>query len=228
MNILTPPRYCPPFIPMATVLKPAASGLWRVERFVMSVKDVKAQQAMATWSHNWGEVRDAEPGTYMRLVGPDNFRDGVVMSDVPMERRENREVVERAHGRVLIAGLGLGMILLPILLNPHVKYVTVVEKESDVCRMVEPQLMRWAKKHTDGRVKCQNKFHVVLANVHTYAKESTASWDVVYFDIWDSTDGRNYDETKVLWREFRGKFNRYPNGWMGAWRRADMKEKALA
>ncbi|MCV5648158.1 hypothetical protein OFN55_36090, partial [Escherichia coli] len=72
------------------------------------------------------------PGRYRRLS---NGWD-VVMSNTPMEIRTCQDFIERATGRVLINGLGLGMVLHAILQKDDVTHVTVIEKEQDVINLV--------------------------------------------------------------------------------------------
>ncbi len=64
--------------------------------------------------------------------------DEVVMTDSADERYSNLEVVRNAHGRVLLGGLGLGMILHPIAAKPQVTSVTVLEVNRDVIELVGP------------------------------------------------------------------------------------------
>ncbi|MCX7015855.1 MAG: hypothetical protein NTW86_25425 [Candidatus Sumerlaeota bacterium] len=59
--------------------------------------------------------RSGDPGLYcppgdcmLLTVGEE-----VMRSDTKMERDSNHAVVERAHGDVLVAGLGIGMIRIP-------------------------------------------------------------------------------------------------------------------
>jgi spermidine synthase len=60
------------------------------------------------------------------------------MADSEPEMRDHYEAVARARGRVLINGLGLGMVLSAILAKPDVEHVTVVEVEPDVIALVGP------------------------------------------------------------------------------------------
>lgn len=53
-----------------------------------------------------------QPGTYARLT--DKEAHACIMSNTQMEQVTNREFVKNAHGKVLIGGLGIGMILLAI------------------------------------------------------------------------------------------------------------------
>lgn len=61
-------------------------------------------------------------GVYRRL----SCDNEVVMSNTPMEIRTCEAFIERATGRILINGLGLGMVLHAILQKPDVTHVTVI------------------------------------------------------------------------------------------------------
>lgn len=62
------------------------------------------------------------PGRYVRLY----IGNSLMMSDTRMEVISNCHVVQEAHGRCLIAGLGIGLILFPILEKPEVSEVLVI------------------------------------------------------------------------------------------------------
>jgi len=96
----------------------------------------------------------------------------VVMSDFHYERATCVEVVERAHGDVLVAGLGLGMILRPILGKESVRSVTVIEKYQDVVDLVLPTL------------PASEKLTVLLDDIYTWKPPQGRHYDVIWFDIW--------------------------------------------
>jgi hypothetical protein len=66
---------------------------------------------------------------YVRLV---KKGEGVMMSDTPMERNTNYHILDKANGDVLIFGLGIGLIILPLLRKENVKSITVVELYQDL------------------------------------------------------------------------------------------------
>lgn len=146
-----------------------------------------------------------EPGKYARLhVGRE-----LMMTDTPMERRTNAEFVRRAHGRVLVAGLGLGMVLRAILKKPEVEHVTVLEKSADVVALVEPTLKRDA-----GRLT------IVTTDVHDWRPEKGAKWNVIYFDIWPDISTKNLPEMGRLQRRAASWIDRTdPDRWVGCWLR---------
>lgn len=137
----------------------------------------------------------------------------VIMSDTPMEQKTNTKVVEKAQGDVLIAGLGIGLILHPILQKPEVNSVVVLEKERDIINLVLPNLQRCAD------LPCAKKLSVVHADV--YSKDTTdllqgSFFDVIYFDIWNTVSSVNYPEMLKLDNLYRP-FRRTKKSWMGAW-----------
>lgn len=76
------------------------------------------------------------PGRYRRLS---NGWD-VVMSNTPDGDQNLRGFLERATGRVLINGLGLGMVLHAILQKEDVTHVTVIEKNRTLLTSLRPRL----------------------------------------------------------------------------------------
>ena len=150
------------------------------------------------------------PGKYARLiVGRE-----LMMTDTQMERRSNYEVVRRARGHVFIAGLGLGMILHPILNKPEVTHVTVVEKFGDVIRLVGPTLPH------------PEKVTFVEADALDYKPAKGTKFDVIYFDIWPSTSQDNLPDMTRLHRRFA--HFKAPGGWVDSWMKStltDMKRR---
>lgn len=109
------------FPEMAKIFKePVAQGIAKIEHHT-----VTEDESMMSGFHpgQW-----CPEGTYACL----RINGRLVMSDTRMEHTTNWEVVHEAKGHVLIAGLGLGMILHPILAKEEVLSVTVVEKYADV------------------------------------------------------------------------------------------------
>ena len=144
------------------------------------------------------------PGKYavLRVDGQ------VMMSDTRFERTTNRDVVVNAKGKVLIAGLGLGMILHPIAAKAGVKEILVVEKSRDVIKMISPTLPR--------------KVELECADVFDWSPLDR-KWDTIYFDIWSVITDDNLKEMTVLHRKFRKRLA--PGGWMGSWCRDFLREE---
>lgn len=174
--------------------------LTRGEATIDRVEISKTVAMMSALSHKPG-ITMVDPGTYVRL-----FVNGqVTMSNTRMERWSNREVVLRSNGRVLIAGLGIGMILAPILERDEVREVVVIEKSPDVIALVEP------------KYRCA-KLRVVEGDIEKWRPSAGETFDVIYFDIWPTIDTENLPQIASLHRRFARFLNRSNDkAWMGSW-----------
>ena len=218
------PRYCPPFLPMTELFPEELQvGDFQIGHQTLDEEFVKHEKMMSIFSHSYGETRDLEPGTYVELRqvfpqedGPDRYG-SVIMSDTPMERRTNRMFVDVAKGEVLIAGLGIGMVLWPLLQKEEVTGVTIIENEPDIIALVEPVFQPIAG-------KTRTELTVIEASIFDWPLPKGAMWDTIYFDIWADICGDNWSEMKKLNRRFSRRVN--IGGWKGAWRKGDMREQA--
>src|SRR6185369_8969082 len=96
-------------------------------------------------SRNWKPVTlPAARYTYLRFLTDKTLYSehpgAVVMEDTPFELRTHLGFVMRAHGRVLITGLGLGCVIRGLLENPKVEHVTCIENSKDVLKLVAPYM----------------------------------------------------------------------------------------
>lgn len=138
------------------------------------------------------------PGDYTSL-----HVDGVLMmSDTPMERRSNYGALHNARGDVLIAGMGMGVVLAPILLKPEVKSVTVIEKSQDVIDLVA------------HRMPNQEKLGIICADVLTWTPPKGRKWDYCWFDIWPDICLDNLEDMKLLHRRFARRVRWAQQSWM--------------
>jgi hypothetical protein len=128
--------------------------------------------------------RQTTPGTYTMLHEEGPYGGQVWMSDTDAERSDHFEayfqIRKERTKRVLLNGLGLGMVLKAALSFDHVEHVDVVEKDERVIRLVGPHYEK------DPRITI----------IHADAYEQMARWpkgtrwDVGWSDIWGdvSTD----------------------------------------
>jgi hypothetical protein len=116
--------------------------------------------------------RAVPPGTYTKLL-----RNGRLwMSDTPAEWYDNFEAfyrMQRHGGRVLVNGLGLGMIVKAALTLPNVEHIDVVEIDEDVINLVGPT-------YDDPRVTIHH------ADAYEQMKRwpRGSKWSVAWHDIW--------------------------------------------
>lgn len=132
----------------------------------------------------------------------------LMMTDTRMERRTNSEVVWKAKGNVLIAGLGLGMILHPILAKKEVESVTVIEKYADVIALIEPTVRH-------------KKLSIIEADIYDWKPAKGTKFDTIYFDIWAEQSTDCLEDMRKLHCRFRP--YKVTEGWMQSWRRDELK-----
>jgi hypothetical protein len=184
---------------------PAGSaGRWRVERFTVSEEAASIERMRAMFSGG----RGVPAGDYTRLM-----RGGqLVMSDTPDEIRDHRSPVREAKdrgGRVLIHGLGLGLVLRQMLALPNVTQVDVVEQSEDVIALVGPIYAG------DPRVTIHH------ADAYEMRWPKGARWSVAWHDIWDDICADNLEGMTKLHRRFARRVD-----WQGSWCRRECASNA--
>lgn len=190
------------FKPMFQIVPEGVEGNCNISHFAVNKEESRFTALRATFS------RDAyvPEGVYCRLtVGR-----VLMMTDTHMEQNSNYTVVREAKGKVLIGGLGIGMVLLPILEKPEVTSVTVIEKYADVVKLVEPHIRAAAGKNAD-------KLKIIVADALEWKPPKGEKWDTIYWDIWPEICTDNLKDMEVLHRRFARR--KTPGGWMDSWMR---------
>lgn len=161
--------------------------------------------------------RGPEFGWYTRLLDYNDIQeDGhprLWMSDTTAERGDHAEPVARIEAgkarRVLINGLGLGMVLQAALSYDHVHHVDVVEKDERVIKLIGPHYL------IDPRV---NIIHAdayeQIRNWSRTMRGHGKRWDVAWSDIWPDISPGNIEGMDRLHRYYR-----HRSGWHGMWAR---------
>jgi len=193
---------------MVDYLQPRARGNWRLEYFEFT-DEIIMREKMRDAMRGLNELAGQGPGMVVCL----KYMDATEMSDTMMEKKTNFEFTRRARGDVLIAGLGLGMIVLAIQDDPTITSITVIEKSIDVIELVTPQL------------PLNDKVTIIHDNIFAWKPKRGIRYDTIYFDIWPAICGDYYEEMKDLKRKF-GFRRRTKYSWMGCWREADMRDAA--
>lgn len=184
------------FKEMSKILKEGQVGNFVLEKFELTGKEFRC---------------DIPKGKYIRLIDKEQGWNGCVMSDTPMEKETNREFVEKAHGDILIAGLGIGLILLPLLEKKDVKKITIIEKNKEVIELIEHQLPKNSKITIINRDIFKNQF-------------KTEKFDCIYFDIWNYINSDVYKEMKSLKRKYKKNLNiENPNNYIKCWAEYEAK-----
>lgn len=171
-------------------------GKHKIESFTVSVQEATIQCMRMAANDRLEE--GIIPGTYTRLVRDDGT---IVMSDTISERRDHIEFIEEAFGTVLIHGLGLGMIIQPVLAKRDVEHVIVVEKEQDVIDLVAPTYLK----------RFPRRLSIIKADAFTF--ELNVCPDIVWNDIWDYISDENVPEMDILEDKYSDAW------WCGSWAR---------
>jgi hypothetical protein len=178
------------------------SGDWKIERFVISEEEAVFGRIRAAVNGRGGIVA----GTYTRLTRGRT----IVMSDTPDEMRDHYAPVVNAKGRVLIVGLGIGMVLDACLSKEGVEHVTVVEMSPDVIKLSGPH---YQEKYGD-------RLTIIEANIFEWKPPKGEKWDVAWFDIWDDLCEDNLPEMTKLKRKFGRRA-----AWKGCWSEREVRRR---
>ncbi len=148
----------------------AASGEWCLHPMQMTRDSWE-------WEYHAGRGYPIPEGFYMGVFQGQPGRGSVWMSDVPPEIWMMWDAIEALRDpscrRVLITGLGLGVIVKHALRQPHIQRVDVVELSEDVLRLIRPH-------YRDRRL------HVHCGDALTIELGPRRTWDFIYHDFWQS------------------------------------------
>lgn len=127
----------------ASAIPEGAAGLWHIKKIklarnVIAPKDGKLVEVPAgEYTQLW---RWTEETVQRHLDGCLDYPGELVMTDSPDELRTHLHFMLRAHGRVLICGLGLGCVIRGCLANPAVTHVVCIERDPAVLKLVKPHM----------------------------------------------------------------------------------------
>lgn len=139
-----------------------------------------------------------EVGTYTGL-----YRNGGLwMSDTPDEINDHLPMIWRAGrvgGRVLVNGLGLGMVVKALLAMENVEHVDVVEIDPDVVALVGPAYVG-------------DRCTVHLADAHEIQWPKGTRWSAAWHDIWQDISTDNAESMTRLKRKYGRRVD-----WQACW-----------
>jgi len=134
--------------------------------------------------------------------------EGVMMSDYPDERITNQKFLENAHGDILIFGLGIGLIVFPLLNEDDVRSITIVELDSELPGLVGPVIKT---------IDSMGKVTILNGDAFEYADKLDKKYDTIYFDIWARITDESYEEMEKLHELYRPLL-KDENGYIDSWR----------
>jgi len=203
---------------MRVLVPEGTSGYWQVERFTVDKQDAQVERLRALASSERG--RGVPAGTYTRLM----YRGSVVMSDTPDEMDDHLDMVRHARDRILINGLGLGMVLQaclerkrvrqsatgePYMLEdgsweqePYVTHATVIECDPDVIALVAPH---YQERYGD-------RLEIIQADAYTWQPPKGIRYHACWHDIWSDLCPDNLADMTRLKHKYARRTD-----WQGCW-----------
>ena len=109
-------------------------------------------------------------------------KENVWMSLNPNEINTMKPYIEKAHGNVLVFGLGLGYYPFMVALKDDVKHITIIEKDKDIIDLFKENIF--------PNFKNKEKVSIVHADAFDYLEKNKndASFDTVFVDIWHNPE----------------------------------------
>ena len=149
------------------------------------MREVTPEMVAAQPVHSFG---------FKTLPGPHAFMwiDGALwMSDAVCERRDQYNFVRKATGRVLVGGLGLGVVAVALAQKTDVEHVLVLEQSPEVIFLTGAGCRRYPK------------IQIVQADAWTWQPpDGDPPFDFAWFDIWQDVSLKNLPAMRRLCRRF--------------------------
>ena len=131
------------------------------------------------------------------------YRDGKWcdwMADDPMDYTSMKKYAEAASGKVLTAGLGLGLVIYELAKNKAVEHITIVERSPEVRDLVYGYIPK-------------EKVTLVMGDYWDFIEKDNDDWDMIITDIW-TTKGKEqhykvYKEEVIPANDYMR--SKYPN-----------------
>jgi hypothetical protein len=144
-----------------------------------------ASYRTALYGHHAGPtVRYDHPTRWHELLEGE----GRWTSDLPIEQYQQRESIVGFRGRVLVGGLGLGVVVRMLAASKNVSQIDVVEKSPEVVALVGPHV-----KQGDPRIR------IHTADLADFLWQTGAAkappWHYAFFDIWTADNEYTFYNT---------------------------------
>lgn len=142
--------------------------------------------------------RGCKPGIYTKLVS----KGTLWMSDTDAEISDHRPALWQMYhrgGRILVNGLGLGMVVKAALALPNVEHVDVVETNPDIIELV-------------GHYYESERCTIHHADAFDIQWPANTRWSVAWHDIWPDICEDNLSEYTRLKRKYGRRVD-----WQGCW-----------
>ena len=103
------------------------------------------------------------------------------MVDDPLHWLGMKSIANASSGRVLVIGLGLGLLVHALGANQDIRHVTVVEQERDVISLIKP-LLTGVSGGTDDR------YWLKIVKADFWSLKSFDEYETIILDIWTTSE----------------------------------------
>lgn len=181
----------------------------KVEKYTITSRDAMMGH-LDFMSHRRGLVSEGQVITRLWVDGK------MWMSDTPDEKVDHSEAffqMQKRGGRVLIHGLGLGMVVQAALLLDNVEHVDVVEHDQRVIDLI-------GSVYAD---RFPGKITLHHGDAYTYQFPRGQRWTVAWHDIWSAITDSNMEGMTRLHRRYGIR-----SDWQGSWGRYEVQRMIRA
>jgi len=105
---------------------------------------------------------------------------------------------------LIIFGLGIGLIVYPLLQDDDIKSITIIEIDKELIDQTSYLLL-----------ESDTKSKLSIINQNAFQYEDNKKYDTIYFDIWPLINKEAFKEMKILSERFSK--NLKDGGWMDSW-----------
>ena len=168
-------------------------------------KRILTEDELSLWKGNIGEIykNEVQIGKEYLFLYHKGL-EKTMMSNHESETITNQKFIDSAKGDILIFGLGLGLIVFPLLKEIGIKRILIVELDEGLIDMVSP-IIRFQD--------TSRKVEIVKGDCFSW--ETSEKFDTIYFDIWEIIDEKAYSQMEIL--EKRYQKNLKEGGWIDSW-----------
>jgi hypothetical protein len=198
------------------------AGPWRIEACI-SEPDTEPGSMVSRWLEEAHGLPVCPPGVYTALL---HDQRGLVMSDVPAEIAGALPFLDwvaaesaRRRIRVLIGGLGLGIVPAWLLTRTDVAKIDVVEIDPDVTMLVTGEA-NWLG-DTEPYWADDPRLSIYPADVLTWRPHPDDRWHAVFMDVWDLVSAANLPAMHRLTRRYARHLDRDYGGRIWCWERPE-------
>lgn len=120
----------------------------------------------------------------------------LIMCSTEFELLTNKEFIENSNGDILIIGLGLGMVVYPLLNDPTVTSIKIIENDPTLIQYIGNKISSY---------DASNKVTIVSGDAYTYynVMDVNEKYDTIFLDFWNQLNKENIEEVTTVKENYR-------------------------